>query len=135
MYLFTENQTAKRLYVNSNALVINKTKENLFNQIGGKNLNSYFKEGNIDYIRIKGTPAESIFYPQDNDSAYIGMNKSKGDVIEVYFINKTLNKVKFVNDVDGTLYPMNQIPEKSKFLINFNWQEERRPKSKLELFE
>ena len=135
MYLYTENQTAKRFYVNSNTMVINKTKENLFNQIGGKNLNGYFKDGNIDFIKIKGTPAESIFYPQDNDSAYIGMNKSKGDVIEAYFMNKTINKVKFVNDVDGTLYPMNQIPEKSKFLNNFNWQEERRPKSKLELFE
>ena len=135
IYLFTEKQQAKRLNVYDNALVINKTAPNLFNQISGRTLNGYFKDGNIDYIRIKGAPAESIFYPQDEDSAYIGMNKSKGDVIDILFVQKAMNKIKFINDVEGTLYPMNQIPEGMKFLDNFKWQEDRRPKTKLELFE
>ncbi len=135
IYLFTEKQQAKRLYVYYNAMVINKTSTHLFNQISGRTLNGYFKEGNIDYISIKGAPAESIFYPQDDDSAYIGMNKSKGDVINILFLHKEMHKIKLINDVDGTLYPMNQIPEGMKFLDNFKWQEERRPKNKLELFE
>ena len=135
MYLFTANQKAKRLYVFNTGIVINKTKEGLYNQIGGRTLNAYFKEGAIDYIRVKGTPAESIFYPYDNDSAYIGMNRSSGDVIDIYFINRELNKVKFINDVNGTLYPLNQVPADKKFLKKFNWMDKRRPKSKLELFE
>lgn len=135
IYLKTENQKAKQLYVFFNAMVINKTNDGLYNQMAGKTLNGFFKEGNIDYIRIKGSPAESIFYPQDNDSAYIGMNRSKGDVIDIIFTNKEINKIKFINDVDGTLYPMNQIPAAVKFLKNFKWQDERRPKNKLELFE
>ena len=86
-------------------------------------------------MRAKGSPAESIFYPQDDDSAYIGMNRSKGDVIDVYFINKEVNKVKFINNVDGTFYPLRQIPEGQRLLKNFLWQDKRRPKNKLELFE
>ncbi len=135
MYLFTKNQKAKRLYVFNNGIVINKTKEGLFNQIGGRTLNAYFNDGVIDYIRVKGTPAESIYYPQDDDSAYIGMNRSSGDVIDIYFIKKELNKIKFINDVNGTLYPLNQIPADVKFLKKFNWMDKRRPKNKLELFE
>ena len=135
MYLFTENQKAKRLYVFNNGLVINQTKEGLFNQVGGRTINGYFKDGEIDYIRVKGTPAESIFYPQDDDSAYIGMNRSSGDVIDIYFIKKELNKVKFINDVNGTMYPLNQIPADTKFLKKFEWKDKRRPKNKLELFE
>ncbi len=135
MYLFTEKQQAKKLYVFNNAIVVNKTKEGLFNQMAGKTLNGFFKEGNIDYIRVKGTPAESVFYPQDDDSAYIGMNKSKGDVIDIIFVSKNINSIKFINDVDGTLYPMNQIPAAIKFLKNFNWQDQKRPMNKLELFE
>jgi hypothetical protein len=103
--------------------------------MAGKTINGYFKNGNIDYIRTKGSPAESIFYPQDDDSAYIGLNRSKGDVIDIIFTNKEINRIKFINDVDGTLYPMNQIPAAIKFLKNFKWQEEKRPKNKLELFE
>ena len=135
MYLFTTNQKPKRLFVFNTGIVINKTKEGLFNQIGGRTLNAYFKEGVIDYIRVKGTPAESIFYPYDEDSAYIGMNRSSGDVIDIYFIKRELNKVKFINDVNGTLYPLKQIPEDAKFLKKFKWMDNRRPKNKLELFE
>jgi lipopolysaccharide export system protein LptA len=135
IYLNTENQKAKQLYVFFNAMVINKTSDGLYNQMAGKTLNGFFKDGNIDYIRVKGSPAESIFYPQDNDSANIGMNRSKGDVIDIIFTNKEINRIKFINDVDGTLYPMNQIPAAVKFLKNFKWQDERRPKNKLELFE
>jgi len=135
MYLFTENQKAKRLYVFNNGLVVNRTKEGLFNQMGGRTLNGYFKDGTIDYIRVKGTPSESIFYPYDEDSAYVGMNRTSADVIDIYFVKKELNKVKYINDVNGTMYPLQQIPADVKFLKRFEWMDKRRPKNKLELFE
>ncbi|MFZ1529119.1 MAG: OstA-like protein [Ferruginibacter sp.] len=135
MYLFTKNQQAKRLYVFNNSMVISRENESMYNQVGGRTLNAYFADGNIDYVRVKGSPAESIFYPQDEDSAFIGMNRSKGDVIDIYFVNKELNKVKFINDVDGTLFPLKQIPPDEKQLKGFLWQDKRRPKNKLEIFE
>ena len=135
IYMFTQNKKAKRIYVFENGIIINQANEQMYNQMGGRNINGYFKDGTIDYMRVKGSPAESVFYPQDNDSAFIGMNRSKGDVIDVYFVDKTVNKVKFINDVDGTLYPIRQRPEDQKYLKNFKWWESRRPKNKFELFE
>ena len=135
IYMFTENQKPKQLYVFFNGMIVNKTAEKLYNQIGGRTLNGYFKDGTIDYVRVKGSPAESIFYPQDDDSAYTGMNRSNGDVIDIYFVKKELNKVKFINNVDGVLYPIRQIPADKKQLKGFKWQDARRPKNKLELFE
>ena len=72
---------------------------------------------------------------RDGDSVYIGMNRSSGDVIDVYFVNKELNKVKFINDVNGVLYPIKDIPPDKKELNGFKWLDKRRPKNKLELFE
>jgi lipopolysaccharide export system protein LptA len=135
LYVFTQNQKPKRLYVFNNGLIINKTKEGMYNQIGGRTLNGYFVDGSIDYVRVKGSPAESVFYPQDDDSAYIGMNRSSGDVIDIYFVKKEVNKVKFVNNVDGVLYPIKEIPADKKELRGFKWLDSRRPKSWLELFE
>jgi lipopolysaccharide export system protein LptA len=135
IYMYTKNQKPDRLYVFYNSMIINKTAEQLYNQIGGRTLNGYFKDGSIDYVRVKGSPAESIYYPQDNDSAYTGMNRSTGDQIDIFFINKELNKVKFVNSVDGIMYPIRQIPADKKELRGFKWQDSRRPKNKLELFE
>ena len=135
LYVFTQNQKPRRLYVFNNGLIVNKTKEGMYNQIGGRTLNGYFVDGTIDYVRVKGSPGESIFYPQDDDSAYVGMNRSSGDVIDIYFVKKELNKVKFVNDVNGVLYPIKDIPADKKELKGFKWLNDRRPKSWLELFE
>jgi hypothetical protein len=135
IHLFTKNKKAERLYVFEKGMVVNKNQNEFYNQIAGKTINGYFIDGAIDYARVKGQKAESIYYVLDSDSAYIGMNKANGDVIDMYFQKGELNKVKFVNDVHGMMYPMNQIPEEEKFLRNFKWEDKRRPKNKLELFE
>jgi len=135
LYMYTQNQKPKRLYVFNNGIIINKTNDGMYNQIAGRTLNGYFTDGVIDYVRVKGSPAESVFYPQDDDSAYVGMNRSSGDVIDIYFEKKELNKVKFVNNVDGVLYPIKDIPADKKELKGFKWLDNRRPTNKLELLE
>ncbi len=135
MYMFTEKQQPKRVYVFNNSMIINIQNPSMYNQAAGRTLNAYFVKGEIDYTRIKGSPAETIFYPQDEDSAYIGMNRSKGDVVDVFFEKRAVKKIKFIQNVDGTLYPIRQIPTDKKYLKNFKWQDVRRPKNKLELFE
>ncbi len=135
IYLFTKNKQPERLYVFENGMIINKTREGFYNQMAGKTINGYFIDGKIDYMRVRGSQAESIYYIQNEDSAYIGMNRATGDVIDLYFKNEDINKVLFVNDIKGNMYPMRQIPEDQKQLKSFKWLDQRRPKNKLELFE
>lgn len=135
IFLYTKNKKAERVYVFENGIVANKLNSKFYNQIAGKTINGYFKDGVIDYIRSKGSPAESIYYIQDKDSAFTGMNRADGSVIDMYFINQQLDKVKFLNDIHGKFYPIRQIPGDMKYLKNFNWLDKRRPKNKLELFE
>lgn len=135
IHLYTKNKKAERVYVFDNGIIINELNPVMYNQIGGRTLNGYFKNGTLDYMRVKGSPAESVFYPQDDDSAITGMNRCRGDVVDVYFVDKAVNKVKFINQVEGVLYPLSQVPEEEKKLNGFRWLDARRPKSKLELFE
>lgn len=135
MYLFTKNNKADKLYVFNNALAINEDQENIYNQGGGRTLHAFFTEGKINYIRLKGSPAESVFYPKDADSAYLGMNRSSSDVIDVFFKNDEVVKILLVQDANAALYPITQIPPDKKTLKGFDWQDRRRPKHYLELFE
>lgn len=135
MYLFTKNKKADRIYAFENGFAINKSGENMFNQISGKTINGYFKNGEIDYMRTKGSPAQSVYYAKDESNAVVGVNNASGDVIDMRFENKELKKVVFVRDVTGTMYPIKQIPTDKKTLRNFKWQDEKRPKTKFELFE
>ena len=135
IYLFTKNKKAERMYAFENSLAINKTGENMYNQISGKTLNGYFKNGEIDYMRTKGSPAQSIYYAKDEGNAIVGINTASGDVIDMRFENKELKKVVFVRDVTGTMYPYKQTPADKKTLRNFKWLDAKRPKTKFELFE
>jgi hypothetical protein len=63
------------------------------------------------------------------------MNRSSGDVVDVYFAKQDVQKIKFINNVDGIMFPIKQIPADKKYLKNFEWQDKKRPKNKLELFE
>ncbi len=134
IYLFTRNKKPEQLYVFENSFAISKTKENFFNQIRGNRINGGFIDGSIDFMRAKGN-AESVYYLQDDDSAYVGMNYARADAITMLFGKEGLKRVSWVNGVEGTNYPMNQIPEDKKQLKAFKWLDDRRPKTRLELFE
>ena len=133
IYLYTKNKKADELYVFENGFVVNKSGENMFNQIRGNRLNGYFKNGEMDYMRAKGN-AESVYYIRDGEEKLIGVNKAASDIIDMRFVNKELNRVVFVNQVKGTMYPVSQVPDEDKHLRNFKWLDDKRPKTKFELF-
>jgi lipopolysaccharide assembly outer membrane protein LptD (OstA) len=134
IYMTTRNKKPDQLYVFENGFAISRTKENFYNQIRGNRINGGFANGEIEFMRAKGN-AESVYYLQDDDSAYIGMNYAKADAITMLFGKEGLKRVSWVNAVEGTNFPMSQIPEDKKQLRSFRWIDGRRPKSRLELFE
>ena len=133
IFLYTKNKKADRLYVFENSLVVSKAGPNQYNQIKGNTLNGYFNEGTIDFMRAKGN-AESIYYVKDEDSAYVGVNRSTADIIDMRFANKELNKVVYINDVKGLTTPFRQVKFDEMRLRNFKWLDDRRPKTKYEMF-
>jgi lipopolysaccharide export system protein LptA len=135
IYLYTKNKKPKRLYVFENALAVDKYGKNMFNQIKGKTINGYFKDGVLDNMRAKGN-AESVYYATDDNKALVGINKvTKADVIDMYFEDRKLNKVVLRNDVEGVMLPVRGVDLDELKLRNFKWYENKRPKTKASLFE
>lgn len=136
IFVYTKNKKPSRLFVFENAMVIQEVKKEaaFYNQVKGRTINGYFKDGELEFVKAKGA-AESIFFAQDEDSAFIGMNRTTADMIDMYFANKEAKKVKFTYSVKGTTYPIRQLPTERKKLGEFKWLEQSRPKNKLELFQ
>lgn len=132
--LFTKNKKADRIKVFDNSFMVNRVDPEIYNQIKSSRMDGYFKEGTIDSVRAAGF-AECIYYIQDEDSAYTGINESKSDILDIYFGNQALQKVVFRSSVTGTIWPMKQKDPSEMRLQNFRWLENRRPKTKFELFE
>jgi hypothetical protein len=97
-------------------------------------MDGYFSQGSLDSVRALGY-AECIYFLQDEDNSYSGINESKSDIIDIYFIEKSLEKVVFRSAVTGTIWPIQQKDPGTMRLPNFKWLEQRRPKTRLELLE
>lgn len=117
-----------------NSFLVNRLDPGIYNQIKATRMDAYFKEGNIDSVRANGF-AECIYFLQDEDSAYTGINDSKSDIMDIYFNNQELQKVVFRSSVTGTIWPIKQKDPKEMRLENFRWLDDRRPKTKYELFD
>jgi lipopolysaccharide export system protein LptA len=134
VYLFTKNKKPDHMQVFENSMIVNELERGIYNQVKSTRMDGYFIDGNIDSVRAKGF-AECIYYIQDKDSAFVGANRSQSDIMDIYFANSQLNKVVLRSAVKGTLTPMKQVNLKEMRLQHFQWLEDRRPKTKFELFE
>jgi lipopolysaccharide export system protein LptA len=134
IYLFTKNKKASRVQAFENSFMVNEVEPGVYNQIKSSRMDGFFKNGSLDSVRAKGL-AESIYFIQDEDSAYTGTNQTKSDAIDIYFEKGELYKVVFRSDLKGTLIPITQKSPAELRLPNFQWLNNRRPKTKYELFE
>lgn len=133
IYLFIKNKKPERMYVFENAMAISKVDNTqYFNQLKGNTLNALFEDGQIHFIRARGN-AENVYYGQDDQKKFIGVNKSNADVIEFLFGDGKPERVTFLRNLDGTTYPMRQVNHDEIKLRNFRWLDAVRPKSKFDI--
>ena len=132
--LFTKNKKADRMQVFKNSFIASFVKPEIFNQVKSTRMDAYFIDGNIDSVRARGS-AECVYYIQDEDSAFTGINQSNAELMDVYFKEKEIQRVVFRTAVKGTIWPMRQKTPQEMHLQNFRWRDAERPKTKYELFE
>jgi len=132
--IYTKNKKADHIEAFENGFMVNQLDDQAFNQVKSTRIDGYFRNGDIDSVRADGF-AQCIYYLQDDDSAYTAINESQSEIMDVYFRNKELYKVVFRTAVTGTLWPIRQKGPDEMKLENFRWLEERRPKTRVEMFE
>ncbi|RED42774.1 OstA-like protein [Winogradskyella eximia] len=123
------------LKVFENAFLISKDtiSKDAFNQIKGQRLIGLFKDNelyNVDVIKN----AETIRYLRNDDNELIGIQKSKSGSINVKIIEQIVDEVRFINQIDGNIFPEADFPNSGKKLRGFDWRGEERPKSVEDLF-
>jgi lipopolysaccharide export system protein LptA len=133
IYLYTANKKPERLFVFENAMAISRVDSTqYFNQLKGTTLNAWFVDGKITTMRVKGN-SENVFYNQDERKRFIGVNKSSADILVATFKDSKPQKISFLNNLDGTVYPMRQVNHEEIKLRNFRWMDRIRPKSKYDI--
>ncbi|MCF3109541.1 LPS export ABC transporter periplasmic protein LptC [Niabella sp. CC-SYL272] len=132
--LHTKNKQINRFEAYKRGFMINHIEDQAYNQVKATRLDGYFTEGNMDSVRAKGS-AECIYYVQDADSSYIGVNQTSSDILDAYFSEKELKKVVLRSQANGTLYPIKDKSPDEMRLKDFRWREAERPRTKYDLMQ
>lgn len=75
--------------------------------------------------------ADSVFIIEQS---YMGVNKAVCSNIAIYLTQNQVQRIVFLNQPDGTFYPLEKFPEDEYFYDGFTWQEERRPLKREDIF-
>jgi lipopolysaccharide export system protein LptA len=136
MHLIGDKKTQKldSLKVLNNTFIISKdTLGTGFNQIKGSNLFGKFQEGKLHDVDIVKN-AEVIYYMRNDDKELIGINKNVSSKINILFDKNTIETITFFQQVDGDIYPEEELDEHDRKFRGFKWRADERIKSKDDIF-
>jgi hypothetical protein len=132
IHIYPKDGSVEKMHVINNAMMIQEEDTIHYNQVSGKEIISYIKDGELEHVDISGN-VESIFYPNDEEGL-IGLNTIKSSYMAVYFKEGKLERFNVFPSPTAIMYPMSQIKENMLYLPNYTWQIEARPISKDDIF-
>ena len=124
------NKKVDRLFLINKGFIINELEDNYYNQIKGKLVTAFFKDGKVNRMKTFGS-AESIYFATDDKEEYIGVNKVVCSEMMIYWggeKNKVEN-IKFFSQPVGSMTPMKNAQPEALKMNGFNWSPEKQPKS------
>lgn len=107
------------IFINHSAFAMQESElsPGRYDQISGIFMHIKFLEGEINFIRVD-TNAASIYFVYDNNLNN-GVNKSAGDIIKLYFVEKKVDKVNIFGKPKGTYFPENLVNLDELKLLGF----------------
>ena len=120
------DQQIDSLQVINNGFVINQNSKDIYNQMKGRIIDANFSDGKLSDMILEGN-SESIYFLQDDDDAYIGMNRSLCNRILVLFKEEKMSDIKFLTNPASTMTPLPMLRAADMKLDGFNWLIKNRP--------
>lgn len=104
-----------------------------YNQVSGKEMKAYFKNGDLNNLDVIGNVRVG-YYPMDSDSSLISYISAETSLMNLYLKQRKVEKIKMSPQTDGTTYPLLQIPADKLYLPSFAWFDYIRPLNKEDIF-
>ncbi len=124
--IYLKDDTVDKIEIIESGFIINELEPEVYNQITGKLINVYFRESELDSMEVNGS-AESLYFFQDEEDAYIGVNRTLCGHMTFYFKEKDLDDIKFYQKPESVLTPMEDVDLSSQRIKGFNWQIKKSP--------
>lgn len=133
MTVYIVNGAVEHMYGVGSALCVMEDSVDFYNQMSGKEVTAYIKDGALDIIDMSGN-ALTIYYAKEDDGEYVGLNTTESSFIRMYIEDQQMHHMRFTKETTGVLYPMDQIPSGGDRLALFFWAAEVRPTGPEDVF-
>jgi lipopolysaccharide export system protein LptA len=129
IYVLIRNKTAERANLMSDAFIITQEDSVSFDQIKSTEMVAYFdSSGTLKRFDALGD-AMALFYLKEHD-ALATVNKVNSKMLYAVLNNGEIERIYYFDASKNDAYPVVQLPKEEKHLKGFEWQPDRRPKSK-----
>lgn len=139
--LFMKDSALDHAFIRQNAYLssavsegpLHEKRENLFNQLRGREVTAYFSGQALDSVRTTGN-AEVVYYNQSEDSLATEQVRSQSSAILMQFEDEEISRIVMEDKTTGEITPVPLLSSDKYVYPGFVWFPEGRPKSKNDLF-
>ena len=132
IYLQMKNSKLSSVQVLQSAFSVNVEKDSAhFNQVKGKVMTGFFREGKIQSLYVDGN-AESIYFTKDDNNIYKEMNQTVSSRLKITFKDDEIADLVTIKEAESAITPLSKLKE-DVFLTGFMWKPELRPLSKRDI--
>ncbi|MFI3239452.1 MAG: OstA-like protein [Bacteroidales bacterium] len=133
MHVHMNDSTMDWVKLPNMGIMAEHIEESFYNQLSGKEVLIYFKNGSIDQMDVNGN-VQTLVYPTEADSTFNKMVKAESSFMLAKFKNGAVDMMKMWPSVTGKAYPLFMTLKSDIFLPSFKWHEGIRPKDKDDIF-
>lgn len=95
-------------------------------------MKGYIHRNELHKIDVDGN-GQSVYYARD-DNGIIGLNQAQSSTITIGLKESKVTRIVFRTTPDGHLIPIADLSEADKWLPDFKWLDDIRPKSLKDIF-
>lgn len=104
-----------------------------FNQVKGRTIHGHFRGNELVRIDVFGN-GEALYFILDDAGEFVGINKSLSSDITIYLEENQVSDIVLYKEVDGDLFPPDELKPENRLLRNFRWITDKRPMKKEDIF-
>ncbi len=120
------DSTVEQAWLPDFGLTAEHIEENFFNQLSGKEMIAYFRDGDLYQVDINGN-VEAIMLPEENDSTYNKIVNVESSFMTAWFEGNDILKAKMWPETSGTVTPLYLAKKSLFYLPKFKWYTDMRP--------
>ena len=130
--VYLNDSTIDRIHVIDQTLSVDRIDSVHYNQVAGKEMTSYFRDGEMYETWVNGNVYVD-YYMFDDDSLMIGLNYTETTELKLFMKDRKMEKI-WMPASTGVIYPIVMIPPNRLYLSNFAWFDYIRPLNKDDIF-